>query len=60
MFLSENALLVVVILEFILAVYAVSLGVVSKHKVIKILNFVFAALWIVLAIVNIVTGLQAQ
>lgn len=55
---SENVLLVVVILEFILAVYAISLGIVSKHKVVKILNFVFAALWVVLAIINIVTGLR--
>lgn len=53
---TENALLVVIILEFILAAYAVSLGIVSKHKVVKIINFVCAVVWVVLAVVNLING----
>lgn len=56
---TENALLVVIILEFILAVYAVSLGIVSKNKVVKIINFVCAVIWVVMAVVNIINGTPA-
>lgn len=56
MLISGNAFLVVVILELILAVYAVSLGIVSKNKIVKIANFVFAVFWVIVAIYNVVVN----
>lgn len=44
---------VVIILEFILAVYSVSLGLCTEKKPLKILNMLFAVLWVVLALLNI-------
>lgn len=55
---TENAVLVVIILQFILAGYAVALGIVSKHKAVKIINFVCVVFWVVLAVINIINSLS--
>lgn len=54
---TENALVVVIILEFVLAVYAVSLGLIAKRKAVKIINFVCAVIWVVMAVMNIINGM---
>lgn len=49
-----SAITVVIILEFILAVYSVALAVNTDRKVLRIAHFVFAVFWVVLAVMNIV------
>ena len=44
---------VVIVLEFILAVYSVSLALCTEKKVFKIVHVLFAVLWVVLALLNI-------
>lgn len=44
---------VVIVLEFILAVYSVSLALCTERKALKIMHAVFAVLWVVLALMNI-------
>lgn len=48
-----SAYTVVIILEFILAAYSISLALSSEKKVLKIINILFAVLWVVLALINI-------
>lgn len=48
-----NAVTVVVILEFILAVYSVALVLSTKNKILKIVHVVLAVVWVVLAFLNI-------
>lgn len=48
-----SAVMVVIVLEFILAVYSVALVFATKNKVLKIVHIVFAILWVVLALLNI-------
>lgn len=49
---GQDAYNVVIILEFILAVYSVALVICSKKKALKIMHGVFAVLWVVLALMN--------
>lgn len=44
---------VVIVLEFILAVYSVALLFSTERKVLKIVHAVFAVVWVVLAFMNI-------
>lgn len=46
---------VVIILEFILAIYSVSLSLCTERKVLKIAHMLFALLWVVLALMNLFT-----
>ena len=48
-----DAATVVIILEFILAVYSAALVVSTKNKVLKIVHIVLTVFWIVLALLNI-------
>ena len=48
-----SAVTVVIILEFILAVYSVALAVGAKNKILKIVHIVFTVVWVVLALLNI-------
>ena len=48
-----NAVTVVIILEFILAVYSMALMASAEKKWLKIVHALFAALWTVLALLNI-------
>ena len=48
-----DAVTVVIILEFILAVYSAALVVCTKNKVLKIVHIVLAVIWVVLALLNI-------
>ena len=43
---------VVIILEFILAVYSLALALNSQKKVLKIVHLVFTVVWVVLALLN--------
>lgn len=47
---------VVIILEFILAVYSIALAFNTEKKVLKIVHFAFGALWVVLAVMNLVAA----
>lgn len=49
---SLSAYQVVIVLEFILAVYSVALVLNSQKKALKIAHGVFAVLWVVLALLN--------
>lgn len=44
---------VVIVLEFILAVYSIALAASTDKKVLKIVHIVFCALWVILAVMNI-------
>lgn len=48
-----SAATVVIVLEFILAVYSVALAVGTKSKILKIVHIVFTVVWVVLALLNI-------
>lgn len=48
-----DAVTVVIVLEFILAVYSVALMVCTKNKVLRIVHIVLAVVWVVLAFLNI-------
>ncbi len=48
-----SAVTVVIILEFILAVYSIALMAGAEKKWLKIVHALFAALWAVLALLNI-------
>ena len=48
-----NAATVVIILEFILAIYSVALVMKKKKKWLKIVHIVLTVFWIVLALLNI-------
>jgi len=48
-----SAATVVIILEFILAVYSIALMAGTEKKWLKIVHALFAALWTVLALLNI-------
>lgn len=48
-----SAVTVVIILEFILAVYSVALVLSAKSKVLKIVHIVLAVFWAVLGLLNI-------
>ena len=48
-----SAVTVVVIIEFILAVYSVALAVSTENKILKIVHIVFTVVWAVLALLNI-------
>ena len=48
-----NAVTVVIILEFILALYSIALMAGAKKKWLKIVHILFAAFWAVLALLNI-------
>lgn len=48
-----NAAMVVIILEFILAIYSVALVMSTKKKWLKIVHIVLTVFWIVLALLNI-------
>lgn len=47
-----DAYTVVIVLEFILAVYSVSLAFCAEKKIFKIVNILFAIFWVVLALMN--------
>lgn len=49
-----NAVTVVIILEFILALYSIALSVGTKNKILKIVHIALAVVWVVLAILNII------
>ena len=51
---GANAVTVVIILEFILALYSIALVAGTKNKILKIVHIVFTVIWVVLAILNIV------
>lgn len=44
---------VVIILEFILAVYSLALAFSTEKKILKIVHIVFCVLWVVLAVMNL-------
>lgn len=48
-----NAVTVVIILEFILAVYSIALMAGAEKKWLKIVHILFAVFWVVLALLNI-------
>lgn len=48
-----SAVTVVIILEFILAVYSVSFVFTTKSKILRIVHIVLAVVWAVLAFLNI-------
>lgn len=48
-----DAITVVIVLEFILAVYSVALVFNTKNKPLKIVHIVLAVVWVVLALLNI-------
>lgn len=48
-----SAVVVVIILEFILAVYSVALAFNAKSKILKIVHVVLAVFWVILALLNI-------
>lgn len=48
-----SAVAVVIVLEFILAVYSIALAMNAKNKVLKIAHIVLAVVWAVLALLNI-------
>ena len=48
-----SAMTVVIILEFILAVYSIALALSTKSKVLKIVHAVLTVVWVVLALLNI-------
>lgn len=48
-----DAVTVVIILEFILAVYSAALVACTKNKILKIVHIVFTVVWVVLAFLNI-------
>ncbi|MCI9336734.1 MAG: hypothetical protein HFH93_04180 [Lachnospiraceae bacterium] len=53
MFGNLDAVTVVTILEFILAVYSLALVFSVKNKVLRIVNIVLAVVWVVLGFLNI-------
>ena len=48
-----DAYTVVIILEFVLAVYSLSLAACTERKALKIVHLLFAVLWVILALMNI-------
>ena len=48
-----DAVSVVIVLEFILAVYSIALAFCSEKKWLKIVHLVFTVVWVVLALLNI-------
>ena len=48
-----SAATVVIILEFILAVYSIALAICSEKKLLKIVHIVFTVIWVALAFLNI-------
>lgn len=48
-----SAISVVIVLEFILAVYSVGLAFCTSGKILKIVHGVLAVVWVVLALLNI-------
>lgn len=50
---GQDAYTVVIILEFILAVYSVALVMCSQKKALKIVHAVFGVLWVALALLNL-------
>lgn len=48
-----DAVTVVIVLEFILAVYSVALATGTKNKVLKIVHIVMTVVWAVLGLLNI-------
>lgn len=48
-----SAYYVVIILEFILAIYSVALLFNTEKKALKIVHAVFSVIWVVLALLNI-------
>ncbi|MCI8635620.1 MAG: hypothetical protein HFJ05_08510 [Eubacterium sp.] len=44
---------VVIVLEFILAVYSIALAICSEKKLLKIVHIVFTVIWVALAFLNI-------
>lgn len=48
-----DAAVVVIVLEFILAVYSFALALNSERKGLKIAHFVFTVIWVVLALLNL-------
>lgn len=50
-----SAYTVVIVLEFILALYSIALAANTKNKILKIVHIAFCVLWVVLAILNIIT-----
>lgn len=48
-----DAVTVVIVLEFILAIYSVALMTGTKKKWLKIVHIVLAVVWVVLALLNI-------
>ncbi|MBQ1901393.1 MAG: hypothetical protein II169_02455 [Lachnospiraceae bacterium] len=51
---NMDALLVVIILEWILAVYGIGMTITVKRLVPKIINLVLTILWVVCAILNMI------
>ena len=51
-----SAVTIIIILEFILAVYSVALVFNTKNKVLRIIHIVLAIFWVVLALLNIFVG----
>lgn len=49
---GSNVYTVVIVLEFILAVYSVSLTFCTEKKIFKIVNILLAIFWAVLALIN--------
>ncbi len=48
-----DAVTVVIVLEFLLAVYSVALVFSTKNKILRIVHIVMAVVWVVLAFLNI-------
>lgn len=51
-----SAVTIIIILEFILAVYSVALVFNTKNKVLRIVHIVLAIFWVALALLNIFVG----
>ena len=47
---------VVIVLEFILAVYSIALALSTEKKVLKIEHIACCVLWVVLAVMNLITA----
>jgi len=47
---------VVIVLEFILAVYSVALAFCTEKKSLKIVHIVFCVLWVALAVMNLIAA----
>ena len=47
---------VVIVLEFVLAVYSIALAFSTEKKALKIVHIVFCVVWVVLAVMNLIAA----